>query len=213
MYPSDALLHLGRRLDPEPRPDPAPGDRLAAVLVPLLWRTEPSIVFTQRTDELPRHAGEISFPGGLAEPDDADARETALREADEELGLQPSDLRVLGALTPIHTVVSGILVVPFVGVLDADAELSPDPGEIAELLEFPVRALAAAEATVRWQLEEHVYAGFAYEVDGHTIWGATASMLHELLDHLRSEVPWTTQPQPRTSRATRSSARSSATRT
>jgi 8-oxo-dGTP pyrophosphatase MutT (NUDIX family) len=213
MYPSDALLHVGRRLDAEPRPDPAPGDRLAAVLVPLVWRADPSIVFTQRTDELPRHAGEISFPGGLAEPGDAGARETALREADEELGLQASDVRVLGALTPIHTVVSGILVVPFVGVLDEAVTMSPDPGEIAEVLEFPVHALAAAEATVRWQLEDHVYAGFAYEVEGHTIWGATALMLHELLDHLRSEVPWTTQPQLRTSPPTRSSARSSATRT
>jgi 8-oxo-dGTP pyrophosphatase MutT (NUDIX family) len=213
MYPSDPLRRLGRRLDADPRPIPQPTDRLAAVLVPLVWGDAPSVVFTQRADELPRHAGEISFPGGLEEPGDAGALGTALREANEELGIDAARVSVLGALTPIHTVVTSILVVPFVGVLDDTAALAPDPGEIAEVLEFPVGALAAAEATVTWQLEDHVYEGYAYEVDGHTIWGATARMLHELLDHLRSEVPWTTHAKPRTSRATPSSAPSSATPT
>ena len=212
MYPSDSLPRLRARLDADARPRPDPADRLAAVLVPVVWGERPSVVFTRRADELPRHAGEISFPGGLAEPQDAGALATALREADEELGIDARRVRVLGALSPIHTVVSGILIVPFVGILDGTGRFAPDPGEIAEVLEFPVDVLAAAEATVAWQLDDHVYEGFAYEVDGHTIWGATARMLHELLDHLRSEAPWTTNGQPRTSRATPSSARSSATR-
>ena len=188
MYPHDVRARLLQRLDQAPVAEPNPGDRLAAVLLPFIDGSDPSLVFTQRTDELPRHAGEISFPGGLAEDDDdGELRRTALRESHEELGLDPSRVEVLGALAPIHTVVSGILVVPFVGMLDGRPSFTPDAGEIAEVLEFPVRRLAAAEATVEWQLDDHVYRGFAYELDGRTIWGATAWMLHEFLDLLGLE--------------------------
>lgn len=189
MYPHDVRARLLQRLDQAPVAEPNAGDRLAAVLLPFIDGSDPSLVFTQRTDELPRHAGEISFPGGLAEEDDdGELRRTALRESHEELGLDPSRVEVLGALAPIHTVVSGILVVPFVGMLDGRPSFRPDTGEIAEVLEFPVRRLAAAEATVEWQLDDHVYRGFAYELDGRTIWGATAWMLHEFLDLLGLET-------------------------
>jgi 8-oxo-dGTP pyrophosphatase MutT (NUDIX family) len=187
MY-SDALrARLLQRLDPAPVAEPDRGDRLAAVLVPVVWGERPSVVFTQRADELPRHAGEISFPGGLAEDGDDGPRRTALRESHEELGLDPAGVEVLGALPPIHTVVSGILVVPFVGLLRARPAFAPNEAEIAEVLEFPLRRLAAAEATVEWQLEDHVYRGFAYELDGRTIWGATAWMLHAFLELVGSE--------------------------
>ena len=189
MYPHDVRARLLQRLDQAPAAEPNPGDRLAAVLLPFIDGSDPSLVFTQRTDELPRHAGEISFPGGLAEEDDdGELRRTALRESHEELGLDPSRVEVLGALAPIHTVVSGILVVPFVGMLDGRPSFTPDTGEIAEVLEFPVRRLAAAEATVEWQLDDHVYRGYAYELEGRTIWGATAWMLHEFLDLLGLET-------------------------
>ena len=189
MYPHDVRARLLQRLDQAPVVEPDEGDRLAAVLLPFIDGSDPSLVFTQRTDELPRHAGEISFPGGLAEEDDdGELRRTALRESHEELGLDPSRVEVLGALAPIHTVVSGILVVPFVGMLDGRPSFTPDTGEIAEVLEFPVRRLAAAEATVEWQLDDHVYRGYAYELDGRTIWGATAWMLHEFLDLLGLET-------------------------
>ena len=190
MYPSDLGATLGERLDRAPSPQPSPGDRLAAVLVPVIEGPEPALVFTKRTDELPRHPGEISFPGGLVEPGDAGLEQTALRESHEELGLDPSLVRIVGALAPIHTFVSGILVVPFVGILAARPAFLPDAGEIAEVLEFPVQLLASAEARVEWQLEHDVYRGFAYEVNGRTIWGATAWMLHQFLDLLRSETPW-----------------------
>lgn len=188
MYPDDLRDRLLQRLDPAPIAQPDRGDRLAAVLLPLIDGSDPSLVFTQRTDELPRHAGEISFPGGLAEDGDDGPRRTALRESHEELGLDPSSVEVLGALAPIHTVVSGILVVPFVGMLQGRPAFTPNAGEIAEVLEFPLLRLAAAEATVEWQLEGHVYRGFAYELDGRTIWGATAWMLHEFLDLLGLET-------------------------
>ena len=189
MYPHDVRARLLQRLDQAPVAEPNQGDRLAAVLLPFIDGSDPSLVFTQRTDELPRHAGEISFPGGLAEEgDDGELRRTALRETHEELGLDPSRVEVLGALAPIHTVVSGILVVPFVGMLDGRPSFRPNAGEIAEVLEFPLGRLAAAEATVEWQLDDHVYRGFAYELDGRTIWGATAWMLHEFLDLLGLET-------------------------
>lgn len=184
---AQALRRLLRRLDPAPVAKPDRGDRLAAVLLPLIDGADPSLVFTQRTDELPRHAGEISFPGGLAEHGDDGPRRTALRESHEELGLDPAGVEVLGALPSIHTVVSGILVVPFVGLLHGRPAFTPNEAEIAEVLEYPLRRLAAAEATVEWQLADHVYRGFAYELDGRTIWGATAWMLHEFLDAVGSE--------------------------
>jgi 8-oxo-dGTP pyrophosphatase MutT (NUDIX family) len=182
---------LAVRLTAVPVADAPGSELLAAVLVPVIDGREPSLVFTQRADELPRHPGEISFPGGLAEERDGELARTALREAHEELGLDPSMVEVVGALAPIHTRVSGILVVPFVGFLEGRPALTPNTGEIAEVLEYPLRRLAAAEARVEWSLgDERVYRGVAYDMDGRMIWGATAEMLHELLRLVRSETPW-----------------------
>ena len=182
---------LSTRLAAAPAPEPAAPDRLAAVLLPVLDGPEPSLVFTQRADELPRHPGEISFPGGLVEEGDGELRRTALRESHEELGLDPAAVDVAGALAPIHTRVSGILVVPFVGFLDGRQEFAPNAGEIAEVLEYPLHRLAAAEARVEWSLGgQRAYRGVAYDMEGHVIWGATAHMVHELLDLVRSEAPW-----------------------
>jgi 8-oxo-dGTP pyrophosphatase MutT (NUDIX family) len=185
---------LGARLVPalEPletlaTPVPAPGDRLAAVLVPVVGC---DLVFTRRTEHLPRHAGEISFPGGLAHAEDADLAATALREVYEELGVPPASVRLLGALPPVHTFVSSILVVPFVGILDGEPAWSPDAGEIAEVLRYGLEDLGAAESTVEWPRDGHVYRGFAYPMaDGHTIWGVTARILHDLLEALRRGGP------------------------
>jgi 8-oxo-dGTP pyrophosphatase MutT (NUDIX family) len=164
------------------------------VLLPLVGRTEVRAVFTRRTEHLPRHAGEISFPGGLVDDADRDLRATALRELEEELGVAPERVEVLGALPPVHTTVSGILVVPFVGMLGVHEAFLPSEEEIAEVLEFPLAALAAAEAEVTWPVGDHVYRGFAYEMPGATIWGLTARVLHELLQILRKEAPWTIAP-------------------
>jgi 8-oxo-dGTP pyrophosphatase MutT (NUDIX family) len=179
--PSIALrARLGTALDPDPRHEPAPGDRLASVLVPIV--DGGSILFTRRTDQLPRHPGEISFPGGIRHDDDASALATALREAQEELGIQPADAEVLGALPPVHTFVSRILIVPFVAVLAPGASLRPNPGEIAEVLTYPLDELIAAETKVEWRRDRGVYRGYAYEMGDHTIWGATAMILRTLLE-------------------------------
>jgi len=183
MSSTTQLAGLSAALDHDPRHEPAHGDRLASVLVPIV--DERAIVFTRRTEELPRHPGEISFPGGIRHDDDASALDTALREADEELGIAPSTVDVLGALPPVPTFVSRILIVPFVGVLRAGREFRPNPGEIAEVLTYGVDELMAAETQVEWRRGKGVYLGQVYEMGDHTIWGATAKILGSLLEIVR----------------------------
>jgi 8-oxo-dGTP pyrophosphatase MutT (NUDIX family) len=186
-YRRDLHAYLPSLLEAQPAPRPEPGDRLAAVLLPVVGGQ--ALVFTRRTDHLPRHAGEISFPGGIVHEDDADLAATALREMQEELGLAPERVQLLGALPPVHTLVSAILVVPFVGMLEDEPVFTPDEGEIAEVLRYPIAELDAAETTVEWPRDGDVYRGFAYPMaDGNTIWGATAKILNELLDVLRKEA-------------------------
>jgi 8-oxo-dGTP pyrophosphatase MutT (NUDIX family) len=185
MY-TDLRARLAPALDADPRHVAATGDRLASVLVPVVEGR--SIVFTKRTEHLSRHAGEISFPGGIRDDIDADAAATALRETEEELGIASSAVELLGALPALHTFVSAILIVPFVGILDPRPTMRPNPNEIAEVLEYPIAALDVAERHVEWRRDGAVYRGYAYDMDGHTIWGATAMILHSLLELIRTEA-------------------------
>lgn len=180
MSSTDLRARLGGALDRDPRHAPSPGDRLASVLVPIL--DGGSVVFTRRTVDLPRHPGEISFPGGIRHDEDATPVATALRETQEELGIAPGEVDVLGALPPVHTFVSAILIVPIVGILERDPAFRPNAGEIAEVLSYPLDALVAAETEVEWRRDGHVYLGYAYEMGAHTIWGATAMILRSLLE-------------------------------
>ena len=188
MNPQDLRGRLATTLDPDPVPEPGPRDLLAAVLIPIVEGAEPSVVFTRRTDHLSRHAGEISFPGGLRHAEDATLQDTAVRETQEELGLAPASVDVLGALPAVHTFVSGILVVPFVGMLSARLAFTPNADEIAEVLEYSLARLAEAESEVELPGGDHVYQGYAYEMEDHTIWGATARMLHSLFEALPKEL-------------------------
>jgi 8-oxo-dGTP pyrophosphatase MutT (NUDIX family) len=188
--PTDDLRgRLALSLDADPQPQPQPGSRLAAVLVPIVDASEPLVVFTRRTDHLPRHPGEISFPGGLPDGNDHGLRETALRETEEELGLPRAAVDVLGALAPVHTTVSGILIVPFVGMLAARPSFAPNVGEIAEVLEYPLERLAELEREIEIPREEGVYRGYAYEMPHNRVWGATARILHDLIEILRRSGP------------------------
>ncbi|MGZ5344025.1 MAG: NUDIX hydrolase [Actinomycetota bacterium] len=191
------MLHAAVRarlrevLDPDPAPEPAEGDRLAAVLAPLVLAPEPALIFTERAAELSRHAGEVSFPGGLQDPGET-LVETALREAQEEIGLDPSLPDLVGALPPVHTTVSGILVVPFLGMLDGVPALTVNDGEIAEVLTVPLARLADLERPMELARPGGgTWHGWVYELEGHTIWGATGWMLHGLLELLRKETTWT----------------------
>jgi len=182
MYRTDLRDRLARALDPAPAHEPAAGDRLASVLVPIVEGSR--LLFTKRTEHLPRHPGEISFPGGIRHDEDADLAATALRETEEELGVPAAAVELLGALPSLHTFVSSILIVPFVGILEPRPELRPNPGEIAEVLEYPISELVEAETTVEWRRDRGVYRGYAYEMGEHTIWGATAMILRALLERL-----------------------------
>lgn len=190
MLHADALASLAAALDPDPRPVPAPGDRSAAVLAPIVLEPEPALVFTVRAAALSRHAGEVSFPGGLQDAGET-LIETALREAREELGLDPSATTLLGALPPVHTFVSGILVTPFVGTLERAPAFVVNEGEIDEVLTFAIERLARVERTVTYDRPDGgVWRGSAFDLDGHTVWGATGSMLHTLLETIRKETTW-----------------------
>lgn len=190
MYRADLRERLRAHLDPAPAPVPGPRDRLAAVLAPLVELPELALVFMKRSDDLPRHPGEISFPGGLVDPGDADLPATALREAWEEIGLDPSLPEILGALPAVHTTVSGILVVPFVGMLVDPPVLSIDGRETEQVLTFSVDRLLEAEAVHELERPHgRRWRGWRYEVDGTTVWGATGRMLHDLLEILRKEMP------------------------
>jgi 8-oxo-dGTP pyrophosphatase MutT (NUDIX family) len=185
----DLAERLRAALDPSPSPAPGPGDRLAAVLVPLMADPEPGLIFTRRAAALSRHAGEIAFPGGLLDADDVGLAEAALREAEEEIGLARDLPEVLGALPPVHTTVSGILVVPFVGVLRDRPELHVRDAEIAEAFEVPVARLLELETVRTWERPDGGrWTGWVYEVEGRTIWGATGRMVHALLEIWRKEM-------------------------
>jgi 8-oxo-dGTP pyrophosphatase MutT (NUDIX family) len=181
--------HLRDRLRPvldvDPRPVLPARTRPAAVLIPVLAAApQPRLVFTRRTDTLARHPGEISFPGGLVDAGEA-LGAAALREAEEELGLAPADVELLGALEPVHTNVSGILVVPFVGLLWADPRFTPNDAEIAEVLEFPLSDLEVAGQEREFEFEGRSFRTFVYDVNGHTIWGATGRILWSFIEVLR----------------------------
>src|SRR5437588_906635 len=176
-------------LAPADRPVEAlAGRRPAAVLIPLVDGPEASVVFTKRTDDLPRHPGEISFPGGMRHDDDPDLLATALRETEEELGLSRDLVEVLGSLEPLQTYTTRFTIAPFVGAIEVDPVFTPKPGEIAEVLEFPVTRLLHVEEPRTWTHEDRTLHGFVYELDGHTIWGATGRILHELLELMREDI-------------------------
>jgi 8-oxo-dGTP pyrophosphatase MutT (NUDIX family) len=186
----DVRSDLRSALTADPKPRAASGDRMAAVLAPLVELPEPALVFTRRAADLSRHAGEISFPGGLQDPGES-LRQTALREAREEIDLDPAAVEVVGALAPVHVWVSSILVVPFVGMVASPPALTHSVSEIDEVLTFSVRRLAEVESAMELAREDgRVWKGWAYELEGSLIWGATGAMLHDLLEVLRKETTW-----------------------
>jgi 8-oxo-dGTP pyrophosphatase MutT (NUDIX family) len=162
-----------------------PGSTRAAVLAPLYEREgEFYAVFTKRRAELRQHAGQISFPGGRCEPGDASLIDTALREANEEIGLERGAVTILGALTPTPTVVSDIAVYPFVGLIERPAAWTVATAEVAEILELALAPLAASYAK-----QAMTRRGVTFETDTFTagrdvIWGATGRMLADLFERL-----------------------------
>jgi 8-oxo-dGTP pyrophosphatase MutT (NUDIX family) len=175
---------------PAPPPDPhdlhvialQEGTRVvdAAVLVPIVHRREGAqVLFTQRTPHLDDHAGQISFPGGRVEAEDAGREETALRETEEEIGLARARVTLLGRL-PDYAIPSGFRITPVVGWVEPPFTLKPDPFEVADIFEAPLEHFLDP---ANYQRREYRFRGrhrhyMAVPYRGRYIWGATAGMLY-----------------------------------
>jgi 8-oxo-dGTP pyrophosphatase MutT (NUDIX family) len=157
------------------------------VLVPLFLASddgEPHVVFTRRGTGLRRHAGEISFPGGRRDPADTELKDTALREAEEEIGLTRKQVDVLDELSPVGTFVTNYLIHPFVGLVPAGLAWRMSAEEVDAVLELSVRELQAGRTRTRMERRGISFETDAYVVAEHLIWGATARILDELLERL-----------------------------
>lgn len=176
LYAGDDRLRLARR-----REAIAGRARKAAVLIPIVDAATPQIVLTERSRSLRSHPGQISFPGGSVESGDAGARAAAIREAHEEIGLDPDRIEILGRL-PDYVTGTGFEITPFVARIPADAGLVPDNVEVVRVFTLPL-AYAMKQSNFRCDMVSIIdvnYSFYIIEYEGNYIWGATAAMLHAL---------------------------------
>jgi 8-oxo-dGTP pyrophosphatase MutT (NUDIX family) len=187
-----ALAEVRARLaDMPPAVDRGPsveGSQAAAVLVPLYERDgETWVVFIKRPETMSSHRGEIAFPGGKFEAGvDADLRATALREANEEIGLDPGAVEIVARLDGIGTVASRFTISPFVGLSPGRPTLTPSPGEVVRILEVPLSELLDPDVyrEEQWDTRGAGFSVHFYDLDDETVWGATARILTSFLAHL-----------------------------
>ncbi|MFG6175657.1 CoA pyrophosphatase [Halomonas sp. THAF12] len=154
----------------------------AAVLIPVVARPDPTLLFTRRAAHLSTHSGQVAFPGGKREHEDPDLLATALRESEEEIALPPTRVEVLGRLSDVLSL-HGIKVTPYVGVIPPDLPLLPDPNELDAIFEVPVADFLADRRTHTdvIRVDGRDYYVPSYRHDGHVIWGLSSMMLVELL--------------------------------
>jgi 8-oxo-dGTP pyrophosphatase MutT (NUDIX family) len=165
-----------------PRAAPPGAGRAAAVLLPVVGGPEPSLIFTVRSDALPSHKGQISFPGGGIDGADATPEAAALREAREELSLDPAAVAVLGRLDALETFVSGYVVTPVVGWIDEPPALRPNPSEVVEAFAVPIAELTDdIRADPGTSVNGRPYPTEAWIYNRYVIWGVTARILRTFL--------------------------------
>lgn len=154
--------------------------KAAAVLMPLFYdREQYHVLFAVRSEEVDHHKGQVCFPGGTREPSDSSLLQTALRETEEELGLKAEEIEVLGELDDSITLTSNYVISPFVALIQHPYTLRTSHEEVKETFSVPLSFLME-EANVR--PDRH-----AFEYEGHVIWGATAGILRQFIDLLKSE--------------------------
>ena len=163
----------------------------AAVLVPIVLREQPTVLLTERTAHLSTHSGQVAFPGGRADPEDASPADTALREAYEEVGLEPHFVEVLGSL-PTYVTGSSFIISPVVALVQPHCVLRPNPHEVADIFEVPLAFLLNPAHHQRhvfeWQGVRREWFSMPYQSGpkNHYIWGATAGMLRNFYRFLRA---------------------------
>jgi 8-oxo-dGTP pyrophosphatase MutT (NUDIX family) len=163
------------------------GFRSAAVLVPVIaGATGPELLLTKRTLDVETHKGQISFPGGMRDREDASHEATALRETEEELGIAPSRIEILGLLDDIATP-TGFVITPVVGFLKTLPPLAPNPAEVAESFTVPW-SIFLDPANVRTEVREFMGERrtiWFFDTGRHIVWGATAAIIHALLARMK----------------------------
>jgi 8-oxo-dGTP pyrophosphatase MutT (NUDIX family) len=172
---------------PEPSVSGGTDQIPAAVLVPLFLTAdtnEPHVVLTRRRADLRRHAGEISFPGGRRDPSDEQLANTALREAEEEIGLPRAEVSLIGELPLTSTFATNYVIHPYVGMIPAGLVWQPSAREVDAVLELSVAALRSGRTRTRLERRGISFETDAYVVEENMIWGATARILEHLLERL-----------------------------
>jgi 8-oxo-dGTP pyrophosphatase MutT (NUDIX family) len=182
----DELVALTRsRLAARERRVVPPGPLVpAAVLVPIVDRGEPHMLFAKRSETVGSHRGQISFPGGVVDPGDASHLEAALRECEEEIGLPRSLVEPLGALDDTETVATNFVITPWVGVIRQPVAWRPDGAEIERVIEVPVAALCKPGGlrVEEWERNGVRRPVYFFDYGDDTIWGATARIVKHYLD-------------------------------